>query len=66
MKRFLCILFVLAIVSAYGCAGMTETQIPAGFAVTAGSYRVMGGVDYGLTSHMIGQPFITPRMPSPR
>jgi hypothetical protein len=66
MKRFLCILFVLAIVSLYGCAGMTETQIPAGLAVTAGSYRAVGGVDFGLIGHMTYQPIITPRVQSPR
>ena len=66
MKPFLYILFVLAIVSSYGCAGMTENQIPPGLAVTAGSYRAIGGVDYGLTNHMIGQPIVTPRLPSPR
>ena len=66
MKRFLCILFVLAIVSSYGCAVMTETQVPPGLAATAGSYRAVGGVDWGLTNHMIGQPIITPRVRSPR
>jgi hypothetical protein len=66
MKRLLYILSVLAIISPYGCAGMTETQIPSGLAVTAGTYRAIGGVDWGLTNHMIGQPMVIQRVPGPR
>jgi hypothetical protein len=64
MKRFICTLVVLTIVSIYGCAGMTETQRGTGLAAIAGGNPAVGGGDWGLTDHIIGQPVIPPRIQS--
>jgi hypothetical protein len=61
MKRFLCILVVLATVSTYGCAGVTETQRDTSLATIAGGSAAVGGGDWGLIGHIIGQPIIPPQ-----